>query len=123
MDDNIDDWPMFFMACFEEKEQSCECKEFYKDFMDYTLTFLSLGNICLKSRREVTVEDEIIVECFDVDNFYDNLSKFYSMMGYVERGGLGDYLCKKCKRNYHMPTAFKMSRSFRVMGLCYKEIV
>ena len=46
-----------------------------------------------------------------------------NFIGYVERGGLGDYLCKKCMRNYCLPTAFKMSMSFKVMGLCYKEIV
>ena len=43
--ENIDEWLVFFMKSSEEKDSSCECNEFYRKFVDYTLTFLNLGNM------------------------------------------------------------------------------
>ena len=105
------------------KDEFCECVEIFQHYMDETMDYLQVGNICEKAWcEEVTEDDELLVDNFDIDDFFILLETLYNNMGYLNIFNVGDYLCVKCKCRYNIPSSVKVTDSFKFMGLYYKEI-
>lgn len=113
---------VFVPKCLGLENASCRCKEFYKEYYDFYMDYLHLGNVCEKPRTEICLEDRCLIGVFDFDLFSSQLELMYNCMGYVEKSNISDLICTLCKCNYKLPSSYKKRLSFEVMGVCHKEI-